>query len=190
MAASRSEARARAAAVLLLTLRGTPFLYQGEELGLLDAVVPPDQMVDPGGRDGCRAPIPWNGGSDHGWPGEGGQPWLPFPPESDIRNYEDQRKDPSSVLHLYRRLIALRHDSPALSLGGFDLLDLPQGILGFSRSLGDEVWLVIVNFTDQTLDHALSVEAGLRVVLSSDGMGEDRWFDGAVGADRAVVLTR
>ena len=56
----RREARARAAAVLLLTLRGTPFLYAGEELGLEDAVVPPDRVVDPGGRDGCRAPIPWD----------------------------------------------------------------------------------------------------------------------------------
>jgi alpha-glucosidase len=66
--ARRSEARARAAAVLLLTLRGTPFLYQGEELGLVDAVVPEDRRVDPGGRDGCRAPIPWSGDPDHGWP--------------------------------------------------------------------------------------------------------------------------
>ena len=54
----RSEARARAAAVLLLTLRGTPFVYQGDELGLEDADVPEDRQVDPGGRDGCRAPIP------------------------------------------------------------------------------------------------------------------------------------
>ena len=54
-----SEARARAAAVILLTQRGTPFLYAGEELGLEDAIVPPDRVVDPGGRDGCRAPIPW-----------------------------------------------------------------------------------------------------------------------------------
>src|SRR5437763_1460246 len=68
-----SEARARAAAVLLLTLRGTPFLYQGEELGLLDAEVGPERKVDPAGRDGARAPLPWEG-----WPGEGwvlAEPW-------------------------------------------------------------------------------------------------------------------
>ena len=70
--ARRSEARARAAAVLLLTLRGTPFLYQGEELGLLDGVVPPERRVDPGGRDGCRSPVPWDGTPDHGWPTVGG----------------------------------------------------------------------------------------------------------------------
>ena len=83
-----SEARARAAAVLLLTLRGTPFLYAGEELGLEDAVVPPERVVDPGGRDGCRAPIPWTAAPGHGWPAE---PWLPWPPEPDAA----QRRGPA-----------------------------------------------------------------------------------------------
>src|SRR5204863_3949093 len=94
-----SEAAARAAAVLLLTLRGTPFLYQGEELGLEDAVVPPERRVDPGARDGCRAPIPWTAAAPHGW--QGAQPWLPFPPEPDQRSVEAQRDDPGSIVHLY-----------------------------------------------------------------------------------------
>ena len=68
-----SEARARAAAVLLLGLRGTPFLYQGEELGLEDAVIPEQRRVDPGNRDGCRAPMPWDAKPRHGWPAD---PWL------------------------------------------------------------------------------------------------------------------
>jgi alpha-glucosidase len=55
-----TEGRARAAAVLLLGLRGTPFLYAGEELGLADAEVPSERVLDPGGRDGCRAPLPWD----------------------------------------------------------------------------------------------------------------------------------
>ena len=76
-AARLGRARARAAAVLLLTLPGTPFLYAGEELGLEDAVVPRERRVDPGGRDGCRAPIPWDASPRHGWAGE---PWLPWPP--------------------------------------------------------------------------------------------------------------
>ncbi|HLF40744.1 MAG TPA: alpha-amylase family glycosyl hydrolase, partial [Acidimicrobiia bacterium] len=78
-----SERRARVAALVLLTLRGTPFLYAGEELGLEDAVLRPDQRVDPGGRDGCRAPVPWSPEPGHGWPAT---PWLPFPPESARRN--------------------------------------------------------------------------------------------------------
>ncbi len=76
-----SEERARAAAVLLLTLRGTPFLYAGEELGLEDAIVSPEERRDPGlpSRDGCRAPIPWNASPNHGW-ADPGKPWLPWPP--------------------------------------------------------------------------------------------------------------
>jgi alpha-glucosidase len=190
-AAGRSEARARAAAVLLLTLRGTPFLFQGEELGLLDAVIPPDRKVDPGGRDGCRAPIPWDAGDDHGWPtDEGVGTWLPFPPDAPVRNHQNQQRDPSSVLHLYRRMIALRRGAPALSLGRFELLDLPEGLLGFRRTLADEEWVVIVNFTDRILSGDASIGTGWRVVVSSDGLGEHVVFDGTVGADQAVVLTR
>jgi alpha-glucosidase len=179
--------------VLLLTLRGTPFLFQGEELGLLDAIIPPDRSVDPGGRDGCRAPIPWNGSSDHGWPtAQGARTWLPFPPETDVRNHEDQREDPSSILHLYRRLLALRRCTPALATGGFDLLeDAAEGLLAYRRTSGDQVWTVLVNFTDQAVHHAggPSADTGLRVVVSSDGGGEGGLFGGTVGGDQAVVLT-
>src|SRR5207253_3053866 len=78
-----SEAAARAAAVLLLTLRGTPFLYQGKQLGLEDAVVPPERAVDPRARDGCRALIPWDASPAYGWPAP---PWLPWPPEPERRH--------------------------------------------------------------------------------------------------------
>src|SRR5205085_9967388 len=83
-----SEARARAAAVFLLTLRGTPFLYAGEELGLADAEIPADRVVDPGGRDGCRAPLPWTSAPGHGW---GENAWLPFAPDADRRAVEAMR---------------------------------------------------------------------------------------------------
>jgi alpha-glucosidase len=78
------------AAVLLFTLRGVPFLYMGDELGMADAVVPPERVVDPGGRDGCRAPMPWTRAAarHHGWAGE---PWLPWPPGSDGHSVEAQR---------------------------------------------------------------------------------------------------
>ncbi|MDP9387234.1 MAG: alpha-amylase family glycosyl hydrolase, partial [Actinomycetota bacterium] len=104
-----SDERAAVAAVLLLTLRGTPFLYAGEELGLEDAVVPPRRQVDPGGRDGCRAPIPWDAGPAHGWATP--DPWLPWPPHADRRNAEILAADDASVLHLYRRLLAARRRS-------------------------------------------------------------------------------
>ena len=87
------------------TLRGTPFLYAGEELGLEDAVVPPTARVDPGGRDGCRAPIPWDDTPSHGWAGRP-DAWLPWPPGADVgRTVAGQAPDPASTLHLYRRLL-------------------------------------------------------------------------------------
>jgi alpha-glucosidase len=128
-----TDARARAAAVLLLTLRGTPFLYAGEELGLEDAVVPPDREVDPGGRDGCRAPIPWEPSPQHGW-ATTGEAWLPWPPDAaGAHNAATERQDPASMLHLYRRVLAARRASAALTSGDFAWLATPEGILGWSR---------------------------------------------------------
>ena len=118
-----SEARARAAAVLLLTLRGTPCLYAGEELGLLDADVPAAARVDPGGRDGSRAPIPWDGTPLHGWPPT---PGCRGRREPGRRNAESESADPDSILALYRRLLAIRRSSPALELGSWRLLDSPR----------------------------------------------------------------
>lgn len=108
------ELDARMAALMLLMLPGTPFLYQGEELGLVDADIAPEACVDPGGRDGCRAPIPWETGGQHGWAAD---PWLPFAPDADERSVAAQRDRPDSILHWYRRLLALRRATPALHHG-------------------------------------------------------------------------
>jgi alpha-glucosidase len=140
-----SEAAARAAAVLLLTLPGTPFLYQGEELGLTDATVPPERVVDPGGRDGCRAPLPWEPGSGHGW---GVEPWLPFPPEADVRNVASLRADPGSILHHYRDLLARRRATSALQSGGLVWVDAAEGVLAYRRTHPDGDVLVAINTTD------------------------------------------
>ena len=191
----RSEARARAAAVLLMTLRGTPFVFQGEELGLIDAVVPPERRVDPGGRDGCRAPIPWDGSTSHGWPvDDGGSTWLPFPPESASRNYSAQRGDPGSVLHLYRRLLQLRKAAPALRWGSQELLVAPEGVLAYGRADGDGRWTVLVNFTDGVVGvDDLGAEVGHDaappvVEVASDRTGEGSPFSGRLLPDQAVVL--
>jgi alpha-glucosidase len=176
-----SEARARSAAVLLLGLRGTPFLYQGEELGLEDAEVPEHLALDPGGRDGCRAPIPWTRAEPHGW---GPVPWLPFPPAAVARSAEAQRDDPASVLSLYRTLLAARKASPALQAGRLELLDSPDDVLAFRRVLGADERVVVVHFGDE----AASVELQGQVVVRSSGTGAGEPFDGTVGADEAVVV--
>ncbi len=182
----RSEARARAAAVLLLTLRGTPFLYAGEELGLEDADVPPERVVDPGGRDGCRAPIPWDAAPGHGW--GGAEPWLPWPPDPGGRNTETLRADEGSILHLYRRLLALRRRSPALQRGDLVTLDAPEGVLAYRRQPvdgeGDPV-LVAVNFTREPVQLEVGPE---RVLVASDGVGEGEPYRGTLAPEQAVIL--
>lgn len=179
-----SEARARAAAFLVLGLRGTPFLYAGEELGLSDAVVPEDRVVDPGGRDGCRAPIPWTTAPDHGWGVD--DPWLPWPPEASTGgDVASQRDDPSSVLHLYRRILSARRASPALTVGRQRVLDTPDGVLAWERTDGEDLRIVVVGFTGEVAPLDLG---DLVVEVASDGVGEGVAFTGSVGPDRAVVL--
>ncbi|MBI2704857.1 MAG: alpha-amylase [Actinobacteria bacterium] len=181
-----SEARARAAALLLLTLRGTPFLYAGEELGLEDADVPPGRTVDPGGRDGCRAPIPWTADAPHGW--EGAEPWLPWSPCSGERSVESLLADESSILHLYRRLISARKESPALLTGGIELLDAPRGVLAFSRRdvATADLRTVLVNFADETID--LEGFGSCEVVVSTAPGGEGARFTGTVSGASGVLL--
>ncbi len=179
-----SESRARAAAVLLLGLRGTPFLYAGEELGLEDALIPPEREVDPGGRDGCRAPLPWTRAPGHGWAVE--EPWLPWPPQAAEHSAEAEREDEASMLHLYRRLLAARRGSSALRRGSFSWLEAPAGVLAFERRAGEERRLVLVNF--RAAPAPAAVAEGLEVEVASDGAGEGRTFSGELGPDQAVVL--
>lgn len=189
-----SEDIARSAAVLLMCLRGTPFMYAGEELGLTDADVPADQQVDPGGRDGCRAPVPWTRAAPHGWPGD--EPWLPWPPDPGTASAEAQRQDPASMYHLYRRLIAVRNAHGALLSGDQQLLDTPDGVVGWRRfdPDGTQHVTVLVNFGGEPVDVAVDPDrdgedaATLLVILSSDGLGERTAFTGTLGANQSVVL--
>jgi alpha-glucosidase len=137
-----SEAAARAAAFVLLGVRATPFLYAGEELGLEDAAVAEDQQVDPGGRDGCRAPVPWTRAAPHGW---GPDAWLPFPPDAADRSVEAQRDDPGSVLWLYKRLLAARKASVALRRGELRLLEAGDGLVAWTREADGDRRAVVVD---------------------------------------------
>jgi alpha-glucosidase len=180
-----SEAKARAAAVFLLTLRGTPFVYAGEELGLEDADVPPDRQVDPGFRDGCRAPIPWDATPAHGWPTA--DAWLPWPPHADARNAARLRADESSILHLYRRLLATRRASNALREGELTLhADTPDGIIAYDRHDQQQRWTILVNFTSEPIAYPASGT----ITIASDAEGERRHYAGTLGPDQALLLRR
>jgi alpha-glucosidase len=120
-------ARARAAALLMLALPGSAYLYAGEELGLPQAHVPDEAKRDPiffrsggarAGRDGCRVPMPWNTAESLGFsPAGAAEPWLPVPPGWDRYAVSRQHRDGGSVLTLYRRALALRAAHPALGSG-------------------------------------------------------------------------
>jgi alpha-glucosidase len=172
---------ARAASVLLLTLRGTPFLYQGEELGLCDAEVEAGAL-DPGGRDGCKAPIPWLREWPHGWLHE---PWMPFPPNADELSAEAQQNDAGSMLSLHRELLALRAASAALREGTLELLESPDEVLAFVRTNGDELRVVAVNFSPSATH--VSQLKGREVCLSSR-LTRDGSFEGTLLANEAVIL--
>jgi alpha-glucosidase len=170
-------------------LRGTPFIYQGDELGLTDAEISDEQRVDPGGRDGCRAPIPWDGSPDHGWPtGAGVRTWLPMAPEADGRNRMAESAEPGSILHLYRRVIALRHAMPALSRGSFEMMDLPDGVLGYRRTLAGSAVEVLVNFTGAPVAVDPAGPVGAEILLASDNLRPSGLFDGRLGPDQAIVV--
>jgi alpha-glucosidase len=162
-----SEGRARAAAVLALTARGTPFLYAGEELGLEDAVVPDERIVDPDGRDGCRAPIPWlsdgDGDTGHGWPT---MPWLPFPANASTHAADGEVGVAGSMHTLYRDLLALRRELPVLREGSMEVIGVAGSVLRFERRLGDHVVTVLVNFSDAAAPWPADLSAH-RVLVSS-----------------------
>ena len=154
-----TDAVARAAAALILTLRGTPFLYYGEEIGLRDVEIPFDEIVDPPARrveegwtwwnrDGCRSPMPWHGEPGHGF--TTGRPWIRFADDAPTRNVAAQAVDPDSVLATYRRLVALRHDRASLRRGVLRRLDLGgDDVLAYVREDGTEATLVVANFAER-----------------------------------------
>jgi alpha-glucosidase len=144
-------ARARVAAMCVLTLRGTASLYQGEELGLPDVPVPPELEVDVDGRDPERCPVPWEPPSRAG-PGAGfttGTPWLPTSPEAEDLAAAVQAGDPDSTLSFYRRLIHHRQRSHALVHGSYEALDAGEDVFSYVRAAEAERVLVALNFASE-----------------------------------------
>jgi alpha-glucosidase len=142
-------------AMLLLTLRGTPFIYYGEEIGMRDIAVRRSEIKDPvgkrfwpffKGRDGCRSPMQWDGSLYAGF--SNNLPWLPVHPNHTWRNVESQRADMNSLFNFYRRLIQLRREFPALRKGLFQLLTFdPVSLLAYLRVLPGQTLLIALNFS-------------------------------------------
>jgi alpha-glucosidase len=154
--------RARAALLMLYALRGTPFVYQGQELGLPDAEIPPDRFFDVDGRDPERAPLPWRAPSQAG-PGAGfttGEPWLPIAAEAEALNAEAQAADPRSTLSLTRRLAAARRDAPALQTGAQRSVEAHRDVFAWLREDEGARVLAAVNFAPEQVAAELRGELG------------------------------
>ncbi len=154
------ERRVRLALLVLLTLRGTPLLYYGDEIGLPEVPVPRERLRDPVGirgwpedlgRDRMRTPMPWNAAENGGFTRPGADPWLPagYPA---ARNVAGQRGDPGSVLHLCRDLIALRRERADLRTGGWASLEAPEHVWAWRRG---ETTVVAANCSDRPAEVAL-----------------------------------
>jgi alpha-glucosidase len=165
----QGPARARAVSLILYALRGTPFVYQGEELGLPDAHIPPERVVDVDGRDPERAPIPWRPPSVVG-PGAGfttGEPWLPLVGDAEELCVERQDGDPRSTLALVRRLAELRATLPVLQGGTQTTLDAGPDVLAWRRDDADGHMIAAVNFAATAT--LLEVDVGAAtLVVSTD----------------------
>jgi alpha-glucosidase len=168
--------QARVANMLLLTVRGTPTCYYGDELAMVDVEIPPELVNDPHelgkpglgfGRDPERTPMQWDSSPNAGF--TTGTPWLPVAPDFKRYNVAAERDDPASMLSFVRRVIALRRASPALSVGSH--IDVPSDVpdvLSFLREKDDERYLVVLNFSREPRVFRMGAQAGAaEVVLST-----------------------
>jgi alpha-glucosidase len=163
------DTRARVAAVMLLTLRGTPFIYYGEEIGMRDAAVPADSKRDPVGRDGCRSPMQWSDARNGGF-STGVTTWL-LCGDFESVNVARQEGDPKSMLSLYRRLIRLRKSTPAILEGSYRAFEgAPEDCLVFHRDTAAQHIVVALNFTDEPCE--IAVPAG-KILFSTIERGGD-----------------
>jgi len=190
--------QARIAAMLLLTLRGTPTLFYGDELGMSDVPIPAARAVDPRehrapgmglGRDPERTPMQWSDAEHAAF--SPAEPWLPIADDYWARNVEAERTDAGSMLTLYRRLIALRQSEPALAVGDYAPLEVEPPLLGYVRRYGDQAFLVLLNLSGEAREHRWEERyAGSIEVSTLEVRPEGQRLDGAIAlrAHEGVVV--
>ena len=178
---------AKAFAILLHMMKGTPYIYQGEELGLTNTPVASIEELDDiesinmyhdrvargfsidsimtslnaKGRDNARRPIPWTAEQNGGF--TTGTPWLALNPNYKEMNVEEELQNPDSVFYTYQKLIQLRKDHPIVVWGDYQLLNTSSNVFAYYRTFGEERWLTVVNLSD--FEEEISVDARFNKVL-------------------------
>jgi alpha-glucosidase len=189
--------QARIAAMLLLTLRGTPTIYFGDEIGMAQVPIPPERVRDPFqknvpglsvGRDGSRTPMQWDESRYAGF--SDAEPWLPLSKDFRQHNAAKQRSDPTSIYHLYRGLIALRRSRRTLLSGSYRPIEADGDVLLFFREHGFECLVVALNFGKGVRLPKLFTDVGGKLLLSSHLYREGEPVGSAVELrpDEGVVI--
>ncbi len=188
--------QARLAAMLLLTLRGTPTLYYGDELGMKNVDVPTERIQDPQaknlgarlGRDPARTPMQWDASDHSGFTSD--IPWLPLAPDYDLINVNEQKDDPTSILTLHRRLIAIRSELPALAVGDYEPVEVGNDVIAYVREYEQQRVFVILNLTHAP--HSVPVpNVRGRVLLSTHLDSDGRRVGGEIElrADEGLLIS-
>src|SRR5215211_820235 len=192
------KGQAAVAAMMLLTLRGTPTIYYGDELGMRQVPIPPDRVQDPFeknvpgigvGRDGARTPMQWDAGPFAGF--STAEPWLPLSPDFPAENVANLRNDKTSIFNLHRRLLALRRASPALTRGSYQPIVASGDLLLYIRTHGQQRILAALNLGGEpALVSSQAQHWRGRLLLSSflDRDGEPIDGEIALRADEGVVV--
>jgi oligo-1,6-glucosidase/alpha-glucosidase len=207
------QEKAKLLATLQLTVRGVPFVYYGEEIGMRHHEIPLHEGLDPVAaryrfvprwlvnflrtrgillnRDECRLPMRWDDGPNAGFAPEGAKPWLPVPGESPSLNVAAQERDPASLLNCYRSLLALRRAHPALHAGALELrhdLRLPSAVVAYRRTHAGEVVDVLLNFSGRDVALDLGYHTGQELYSSRQGDVPAALPRRTLGAYEAIVL--
>jgi alpha-glucosidase len=191
-------AQARVAGMLLLTLRGTPTMYYGDEIGMHQVAIAPDQVRDPFeknvpgigvGRDGCRTPMQWDTSANGGF--TSGEPWLPLADDAKQENVSNLGADAGSILNLYRKLIDLRRNTPQLVSGKYVPVVTSGDLLAYRREFADHALLVVLNLAGEPISIASDTIAHAGEILLStnlDRSGETVSDDLDLRGDEGVII--
>jgi alpha-glucosidase len=200
IAARVGERQARIAAMLLLTLRGTPTIYYGDELGIGDVTIPPDRVQDPWARqepdtsfnrDRARTPMQWSAEPNAGFSAT--EPWLPLSDDWQTRNVAVMEEDAGSILQLYRSLLQLRRQQSALRTGNYRQIHAAEGVFAFERCAEDAKSAqiaVLLNFTSEPRATPLHPAfKGGAILLSTDPDRRGRATEPlTLGPDEGLII--